>query len=78
MSGNTQKFCTGIACPRCEKDGCGLTCPDLWIEDNGDGMIYDGDIGYCDECGNHFSLLVDAYDNMYAYVDEDEALEERE
>ncbi|MCK9571591.1 hypothetical protein M0R72_21755 [Candidatus Pacearchaeota archaeon] len=69
---NENKFWTGINCPTCENGKGKEPCPDLWIEDNADGQIYDGQIGYCDECGGQFTLLIDAYDRMYAYVDEDE------
>ena len=72
-----QKFWTGINCPNCEKGEGKGPCPDLWIQDNGDGLISDGDVGYCDECGKHFSLLVDAYEQVYAYVDDDEQNTER-
>ena len=44
----------------------------LWVEDNGDGQIYDGDLGYCDECGKTFSLLFDAWDHLYAYEEDAE------
>ena len=71
-SAGVQKFWTGINCPSCENGDGKEPCPDLWIQDNGDGLIYDGDVGYCDECGKHFSLLVDAYDQMYAYVDDEQ------
>ena len=74
MTSSTQatKFWTGVNCPACERAGGVGECPVLWIEDNADGQVYDGDLGYCDECGKTFSLLVDAWDHLYAYEEDAE------